>query len=130
MLVAGAGCGDTDPAQSSSSVTVENLGDRIRLHTGIIVADIQRDPYRLVLSDQTGAALTAEADQGGVFYERNGTTQQLTQVQSDAAQPDGVTLTVGTTEGSTAAVSVRAVTARTLEITVEPPAAETVTALG
>jgi alpha-D-xyloside xylohydrolase len=125
-----AGCGGTVPA-TAPSTTVERLPDRIRLHTAAATAEIRRDPYRLRVFRQDGTTLyTAEREQGGVFYERDGTTQQLTQVRSDVDVDGGVELSVATTEDQAASVTVRFITARTLELTIEPPSPETVAAVG
>ena len=88
-------------------------------------------PYQLSFSGAAGTTpLASEVAAGGVFYERAGVSFQLTRVLADQTLADGVTLTVDTSESQPATVSVRFLTARTLEVTVEPPAADTVTALG
>jgi alpha-D-xyloside xylohydrolase len=67
---------------------------------------------------------------GGLFYERGGTTHLLGRVRSAAPSADGVQLTVATDEPSPATVTVRFLTRRTAEVRLDPPAPDTVTAFG
>jgi len=133
LLLALSACGGEVPVNSPvpASVTVEHFSDRIRVHSGAATAEINLAPYRLSFA---GAASTtpvaSEAAQGGVFYERGDAVFQLTRVLADRTLADGVELTVDTTESKPATVSVRFITTRTLEVTVDPPSPESVTALG
>jgi alpha-D-xyloside xylohydrolase len=133
LLVTSSGCGGEVPANppAPASITVEHLSDRLLLHSGAATAEIRLAPYELSFLGATGGTpVASEAASGGVFYERGATSYQLTRVLTDRPLAEGVELTVETTESTSATVSVRFVTERTLEVTVDPPTPETVTALG
>src|SRR5262249_5275691 len=67
---------------------------------------------------------------GGLFYERSGTVHALGDVRDARSITDGVQLGVETDEGSPAIVTLRFLTRRTLEVTLDPPDAAGVTATG
>jgi len=118
-------------APTPASITIERLSDRIRVHSGAATAEIGFVPYRLSLfGAAVEAPVASEVIQGGAFYERSGAVYELTQVRADRTLADGIELTVDTNEGTTVTVSIRFLTARTLEVTIAPSAPETVTALG
>ena len=119
----------TSPAPAG--ITIERLSDRIRVHSGTATAEIRLTPYRLsFLGAAETTPVASEVPQGGVFYERNGTRHQLSGVRTMQTLADGVALTVDTDENQAATVSIRFLTARTLEVTVDPPVSESITALG
>ena len=123
--------GEADVAPPPHAVQVQRLSDRIRILSPTATAEITRAPYRLSLFSASGTTpVASESGQSAVFYERGDAMHQLTRVQTDRTLADGVELTVETSENAPATVSVRFLTARTLEVTVEPPSPETVTALG
>jgi alpha-D-xyloside xylohydrolase len=114
-----------------SSVSVERLSDRVRVHSGAATAEVRFAPYRLELFGTDAAQpVASEVASGGLFYERSSTTYGLSFVREYQTLSDGVQLTVDTTEGRPATISVRFLTARTLEVTIDPPSPETITALG
>ena len=125
-----AACGDDDHLQfAAAPVTVERSADRIRVRSTAAAIDLYRSPYRLEWRDAADTLLTQERE-SGIFYERAGTQHQLTAIMSDRSLADGVQLAVSTTEGPAATVTVRFVRPRTAEITVEPPAPDSLTAVG
>jgi alpha-D-xyloside xylohydrolase len=127
LLLTASGVRAVEPAD----VTVGHAGRTLRVQTSAVVATVRLDRYRLQLRDRTtGAALTAEAHGGGLFYERGGTPHALRGVTDVADLPDGVTLTVDTDEGTPATVTLRFLTRRTLEVALDPPSPETVGATG
>lgn len=117
-------------------VSVDPAGDPILVGTSVFRAEIQRAPFRLAFFEGSGSLrsvatpLTREADDGGFFYERDGTLQSLGDVIDATPIYRGLELTVETSEESQATVRVRFQTDRTARIDVEPPSPETVTKLG
>ncbi len=132
ILVTLTACGGEVPvnAPARGQVTVQHFGDRIRLQSDAATTEIRLAPYRLLFEASEGGLVASESDQGGVSYERSNVRHQLTQVRADRTLADGVALTVDTTEGEPATVTIRFLTTRTLEVIIDPPAPETVTALG
>lgn len=119
--------GAVEPAE----VSVERRAGRLRVASGEGVADVRLARFRLRLGARSGRSLaTSEPSRGGVFYERAGTSHSLGRVREVTDTGDGVRLTVDTDEGSAATVTLRWLTQRTLEVTVEPPAPESLTAIG
>ncbi len=111
-------------------VQIDRSDDAIALRTRAMRVEIGRPQFHLAVYDALGALLTAEKAQGGFFYERDGTRHGLAAVTSDAPIDGGLSFAVATTEGGTASVSVRFRSDRTLEVSIEPPDAQTATALG
>jgi alpha-D-xyloside xylohydrolase len=127
LLLTASGVRAVEPAD----VTVDHAGQTLRVQTSAIAATVRLDRYRLQVRDRTtGAALTAEAHGGGLFYERGGTPHALRGVTDVAELPDGVTLTVDTDEDTAATVTLRFLTRRTLEVALDPPSPATVGATG
>jgi alpha-D-xyloside xylohydrolase len=101
----------------------------VRVATRAATAEVRRTPFalrirlgrRVVVREQKG---------GGVFYERTGAVHGLGDVHDVRRVADGVELAVATDEGRAAAVTLRFVTARTLEVTIVPPEAAGVEAVG
>lgn len=123
--------GEVQVAPTAPAVQIQRLSDRIRILSAAATAEITLLPYRLSLFAPSGTApVASESSQGGVFYERGDAVHQLTRVQTDRPLADGVELTVETSENAPATVSVRFLTARTVQVTIDPPSSETVTALG
>jgi alpha-glucosidase (family GH31 glycosyl hydrolase) len=116
-------------AVEAATVRVTRARDRLRVATDAAVAEIRLARYRLRL--RRGATLLAtEHRDGGVFYERQGARHHLGRVRAVTPLSDGAALGVSTDEGTEATVTLRWLTQRTLEVTVEPPMREAVTALG
>lgn len=131
LLILAACGGEVPIAPQPARVTVERLADRIRVQSGTATAEVVLSPYQLrFLGAGDDAALASEASQGSVFYERGAATHHLTQVRAARPLADGLALTVDTSEHAAATVSIRFLTARTLEVTVEPAAPATLTAVG
>ncbi|HYC23497.1 MAG TPA: TIM-barrel domain-containing protein, partial [Candidatus Bathyarchaeia archaeon] len=129
-LLALGGCSDRS-SSGTAAVRVEHVDGRIRLISPAATAEIDLATYRLELrAGDGGELLTAEKAGGGVFYERAGATASLAGVRSDRAIDGGVELAVATTEQSPATVTVRFLTARTLEVTIAPPSPGSLTAIG
>jgi len=119
------------PAVETARVMVTTAAGSVRLSTGRALAEVRRARYRLLVRDQgSGKVLVREPGDGSLFYERAGATHQLGAVRDVAPLADGVRLTVDTDEGTPATVTLRFLTRRTLEVTLLPPAPDTVTAAG
>jgi alpha-D-xyloside xylohydrolase len=101
----------------------------VRVQTKAAVAEVRRTPFQLrVLAGQK--ALVREQSSGGLFYERAGTVHALGDVRDARSIADGVQLDVETDEGSPATVTLRFLTRRTLEVSLDPPDAASVSATG
>lgn len=132
VLLAGlaAACSDADQA-SSNGIRVVDTPTGFRVSSTSTVVEIDRNPFRLELrAGSDGPTLASEAMGGGVFYERGGTEHRLAEVVSRQTLPDGVELTVATSEGATARATVRFFSERTVEVVVVPPDPASVEALG
>jgi alpha-glucosidase (family GH31 glycosyl hydrolase) len=118
--------------QADGAVRVAKTGGALRLSTGKASAEVRLARFRLRVRDRKGALYTSEANDGGPFFERVGGTSAVTlgRVQSFVKTGDGAVLTVATGESEPTSVTLRWTTDRTLEVTVEPPAPETLAALG
>ena len=125
LLALAASATATEPADAH----LHQSTSRIRLQTARASVDVHRDPYALTFRSRSGA-LTAEALPVGTFWERGGQVHHPTRVTAAVPATDGVTLTVDTDEGAPATVSLRWLTSRTLEVVVQPPAPETLEAVG
>ena len=112
-------------------VTVEQSTARIRVRSQAAEVLVRRARLQLTLRDlSTRRKLTREQRSGGLFYERGGVAHELGAVSAVAVLADGVQLTVDTDEAQPATVTIRFLTARTVEVALDPPAAATVEALG
>ncbi len=131
LLVAAllASCGDRS-GPASGAVTVRRLGDHMRVASAAAGVDVHRSPLRLVLLDASGATVTALRPTGGVYYERGTASFELGDVVADRDVDGGVALEVATSEGTTATVTLRFVTARTVALVAEPAQPESLTAVG
>ena len=125
--------GPVFPARATqpASVKVERRGGVLRIASQAALVDIGLAHYRLRVRAQ-GRLLTGEDGPRGFFYERAGNEPlRLDRVASFQPLADGAVLTVATTEtGASASVTLRWLTARTLEVTLEPPDAPTLVAVG
>lgn len=118
-------------AVEPADVTVEQRPGLVRIRTGAAIADVRLGRYRIRFRDvATRRTLSRERPLGGLFYERGGEVHEVEGVTSVTVLPDGARFTVDTTEGLPAAVTVRFLTRRTLEVAFEPPQPATVTAIG
>ncbi|MBY0280485.1 hypothetical protein K2Z84_34555 [Candidatus Binatia bacterium] len=129
-LLLGCAAACADAARTSGRITVEDTADAIRVASPTTRVTIGRRPYRLVLGDADGAPLACEVEGGGPFWERDGSVEQLGEVTAQRTLEDGVELQVAAGAAGNARVTVRFVSDRTAEITIAPPAPETLTALG
>ena len=121
---------DAGAIEPVAHVRVKRSRDGVRLSTGRALAEVSLAAYHLQLRDLRGKIVVREAEGGGLFYERAGTTHQLAGVRDVTTLPDGARLTVDTDEGTPATVTLRFLTRRTLEVTLAPPAPATVSATG
>jgi alpha-D-xyloside xylohydrolase len=113
------------------NVTVSRRRAGLRIESGAARVDVRLRRYTLKLRGQGGGAvLAAETRAGGLFYERDGTVHALGRVSAVETLADGARLTVETDEGEPAIVTLRFLTRRTLEVTLDPPAPATVSAMG
>jgi alpha-glucosidase (family GH31 glycosyl hydrolase) len=127
VLVASGRAPAVETAQVLATQTVRSL----RLSTGRVRAEVELAHYRLLLRDQgSGKVLAREVAGGSLFYERGEATHRLGTVRQVTLLADGARLTVDTDEGAPATVTLRFLTRRTLEVALEPPAPDTVSALG
>lgn len=112
-------------------VTVDVRPDRVIIRTGAAEATVRRASYRLALHDLVrGRRLVRDVAHGGLFYERGAATHALGRVTAVTPLADGVQLAVDTDEGVPAAVTLRFLTRRTLEVKLDPPNPATVGAFG
>src|SRR5215831_21224042 len=125
LILAPRGAGAVQPAKTRVQVSARI----VRLVAGPIVAEIRRTPLRLRLLAR-GRTLVREQSDGGLFYERDGTTHGLGAVRDVRRVRDGVQLDVETDEGGSATVTVRFLTRRTLEVELVPPEPASVNAVG
>lgn len=123
-------------ACSFPSVSIDQSGDPIIVETNDLRAELTRTPLRMSFLEPGGtlrtvaAPLTREADDAGFFYERQDARHSLGEILDATAIHRGLQLTVATSEGPPATVWVRFLTQRTVQVDIEPPSPETVTALG
>src|SRR5262245_31537727 len=91
---------------SPAAVAVERDPIFIRVRSGDLTISVRRTAYRLEISSG-GALRTMESTGGGPFYERDGSVYTLSSVMDDRDVADGVELSVETTEGLPATVTLR-----------------------
>ncbi len=121
----------TAAAVEPADVTVTRVGGSVRVETGAASARIRLGRFALQLRERaTHRLLVAERRAGGLFYERGGVAHALQAVTTVTTLADGVQLTVDTDEGDPATVTIRFLTRRTLEVALDPPAADGVAAMG
>ncbi len=119
------------PHPSVAAIDVRPGMGMARVESAVARAEIDLRPLRLAIRDrQRGATLLREHGRGGLFYERAGVVHELGAVRRTTALADGVALEVDTDEGLPAIVTVRFLTERTIEVALDPPAPESVTAFG
>ncbi len=83
---------------------------------------VQHDPFQFSLRDQTtGDELVGGTPRNSVFYERDGRRHALGRVLEATTTDDTLRLRVATDDGGPATVTVRFLTDRTVEVTIEPP---------
>jgi alpha-glucosidase (family GH31 glycosyl hydrolase) len=126
MLALAPPAGAVQPADVRVSVS----GRKVVVKSQDVVASVRRKRHQLTVALRRGGKLVREAKAGGLFYERGGVVHELGRVTEAVAGDDGATLGVETSEGGVATVTLRFVTSRTLQVVVDPPQAETVTAFG
>lgn len=122
-LTAGTARGVEPPA-----VTVRVGRDRVRLGTASAVAEVRRTRFHLTLRGKR--RILVREQRPGLYYDRDARRIELGRVESVGRLPDGAELQVATTEGRPATVRLRFLTARTLEMVLDPPDAATVVAAG
>ncbi|HXJ33360.1 MAG TPA: TIM-barrel domain-containing protein [Candidatus Eisenbacteria bacterium] len=117
---------------SMAAVRGGRQGSYLRIASKEAVAEVRTSRYLLRVRDRDGRLLTSEASGGGVFFERagGGDPVRLGRVRGFSKQRDGAILTVETGEAAPTKVTLRWRTPRALDVTIEPPAPETLAALG
>lgn len=116
---------------TGGAVTVRPGPGSVRIVSDAAQAEVGFRPFRLTIRDrQRGTTLVREHAAGGLFWERGGVTHGLGAVRQATALADGAALLVDTDEGEPATVTVRFLGERTIEVTLDPPAPESVTAFG
>jgi alpha-glucosidase (family GH31 glycosyl hydrolase) len=131
VLLSACAGGGSDPA--TPNVKVERSADRITIATRALSAEVGLPRFRWsTAGSEDGEPLTAEGAAGGFFYERRGTRYELGDVLAERDIVGGVELDVTTSEAGEgpALVTIRFVAERTLEITIQPPSAESLDAVG
>ncbi len=124
FALAPGGAGAVEPPD----VTVRIGSAVVRVSTGAASADVRRNRFRLRLRAD-GRTLVRE-QRAGLFYERGATRMDLGRVESVTPSSNGVQLRVASSEGLPATVTLRFLTRRTLEVTLDPSDAASVTAVG
>jgi alpha-D-xyloside xylohydrolase len=124
LLAACGGNGDR------AEVTVDDSSDPITVATRAMRVEISRAPLRLALRAGDGGLLTREPAAGGLFYVRDGVRHGLAEVTGTRVVENGIELTALSSEGHGATIGVRFARERTLEIVLDPPAPESVGAVG
>jgi len=119
----------TAQAVQPANVKTRITSGLVRVATGAVVAEVRRSPFRLSLLAGR-KVLVREQTGGGLFYERAGVVHALGDVRAARPTADGAQLDVETDEGSLATVTLRFLTRRTLEVSLDPPDAATVSAAG
>src|SRR5271166_5187978 len=120
----------SSPGRAAKPPEVAGPDDRFVLKTEAACAEVSLSTYRLRIVGPDGEPLfTSEEVGGGVFYERRGSVHHLTRVRELEKSAQAATLTVDTDEGTPATVTLRWLTPRTLEVTVQPTTPATLTAL-
>jgi alpha-D-xyloside xylohydrolase len=115
----------------SAAIDVRPGQGMARVESSVARVEIDLRPLRIGVRElQRGATLVREHGHGGLFYERAGVVHELGAVRRTTALADGVALDVDTDEGLSATVTVRFLTERTIEVALDPPAPESVTAFG
>jgi alpha-glucosidase (family GH31 glycosyl hydrolase) len=117
---------------SDARVRVTKTAGALRIASPNGTADVRLARFRLSVRGRDGGLLTGEPGDGGLFFERTGTpgTVRLGKVRTITKLGDGAMLTVGTDETDPVTVTIRWRTDHTLEVTMQPPAADTLAALG
>ncbi len=115
-------------AVQPAKAKVEVSRSAVRVRTKAAVAEVRRTPFQLRVRAEDKMLVQEQA--GGLFYERAGAVHGLGDVLEARRLDDGVELGVQTDEGSIATVTLRFLTRRTLAVTLVPPDAAGVTAVG
>jgi len=114
--------------EPAGKVRVKGGTKRLRLSTADARLEIRGQPFELRF--KSGPARARDVAGGGLFYERGGQRFEVGTMTGFEPRDDGAVLTVTMGESEAATVTVRFVTSRTVEVVLEPPAPDTVTAFG
>ena len=126
LLALAATAGAVEPADVSFTV----MSSTVRIETSGVRAEVRRKRFRLKVRDQTTRRRLLREQRDGLFWERGGTTHALGAVTAVTSLSDGVVLTVDTDEGIPATVTLRFLSRRTLEVSLDPPMPATIEAVG
>jgi alpha-D-xyloside xylohydrolase len=117
-------------AVEPADLTILERRGSIRLQTGTTTVDVKLGPLRLIVRDRgIRRRVLRSVSAGMLSYERGATSHALGDVVAHTSLPDGVTLAVATDEGMNASVTLRFLTRRTLEVTLDPPDPSSVVAM-
>jgi alpha-D-xyloside xylohydrolase len=117
-------------AVETPDVTVSQRRNAVRIETSAVLVDVSAGPLRLKVRDKVNGRRLLRGARGGMLrYERGTATVVLTDVTAVTPLADGATLAVATDEGTSASVTIRFVTRRTIEVTLDPPVPSGVTAV-
>jgi len=125
LLVVGVGACPAWPGR----VTVRESDEQVLVQLGAMRLTVGRETGRWGLRGPAGVSVE-EPESGGLFYERGGVVHEVTGVEHVEPLPDGARIELSTDEGLNAALVVRFLSRRTLEIALEPPQPESVVAFG
>jgi alpha-glucosidase (family GH31 glycosyl hydrolase) len=123
-LVVFSACGENDrsfPLSGMQRVSVDVSSDPIRIETAEARVEVSRSAFRLTIQSSNGELFTRQTATGGIFYRQGEALLELLAVLAARALDDGVDLTVQTSNGQQAEVTIRFLTNRTAEVDVAPP---------
>jgi len=121
-------CAPALAVEPAGTVRLQGGIRRLRLSTADARLEVRNRP--LALRFKSGPVAVRDAEGGGLYYERGGQRFGVGTMTAFEPRADGAVLTVMTDEGQVATITLRFVTSRTLEVSFEPPAPESVTAFG
>jgi len=117
-------------AVEAPTVRVQGGAKRLTLSTEDARVLVRGKRFHLTFRGRAGGAVARDQNGGGLFYERGGARIGIGAVTDVAPLADGAVLTADTDEGLPATITLRFLTTRTLQVVLEPPVAEGVTAFG
>ncbi|MCX8070942.1 MAG: hypothetical protein N3C12_00625 [Candidatus Binatia bacterium] len=125
------GCGDDGELAAGTSVRTRVSADHVEVWSPLVGVSVQRQPFGLHFQARdSGRTLTNTSAERGLFYRRAVGEVHLIAVREVEDAPSGVRLTVTTSEGEEAVVSVSFLTPRTVQLDFEPPRAGDTVSIG
>lgn len=124
-------CGDDGEAPGGAAFEVRLGSAVVEIQSAVMAVRVQRNPFRLEFNAvDRGHQLTRTQTQKALFYERAGSTGEVTAVRSAAIDGGDVRFVLETSEGELATLIVAFETERTARLEFVPPRAAQTTALG